>query len=442
MDGRSRIATIRVGNDVEDPTPTVKFNLEDHLGTSSVMVNTGGDLINREEYYPFGETSFGAFAKKRYRYVGKEKDNESGLYYYGARYYAAWVGRFVSVDPLASKYPQLTPYNYAANDPIGDLDIDGMQNTKTAEGGGSGGGSAKQVPDQGGLPTFELPAVEIVGVASETLPWYLGENKYGGKPVLTLGLGTLPTTTPMNYDKTSWTNPSEKLAVFITNAGIGLWNTLATGWNEAIEGKTSSQSLMEAHSSISHALGHATWEDVKNVSTDVRTYENVAGLLVAAWLAKRVTSTGVGKRVFGEAVEGGMVKGKYSGRTFDPAKAGGAVASLDWAKASINSRGITEIRTHLARLDPSDANQVMLTRLDEIALGKLKATDWDKRFYTHELQELNRTRAAGFSDLHKLSYDEWNNLHSATLEDFMLHDDMIYQGQKVSTLYHPSVGQP
>ncbi|MEZ4791646.1 MAG: RHS repeat-associated core domain-containing protein, partial [Flavobacteriales bacterium] len=129
MDGRSRIATVRVGTDVEDSTPAVKYNLEDHLGTSSVMVDNSGNLVNREEYYPFGDTCFGAFAKKRYRYVGKEKDNESGLYYYGARYYSSWTCRFVSVDPLASKYPQLTPYNYAGNKPIGDLDVDGMQGT-------------------------------------------------------------------------------------------------------------------------------------------------------------------------------------------------------------------------------------------------------------------------------------------------------------------------
>ena len=164
MDGRSRIATIRIGNDAEDPTPAVKFNLEDHLRTSSVVLDQYGGLINREEYYPFGDTCFGAFAKKRYRYVGREKDSESGLYYYGARYYSSWTCRFVSVDPLAPKYPQLTPYNYAANDPIGDLDIDGMQNTKTPEGGGSGGSSAKQVPDQGGLPTFELGEVEVIGI--------------------------------------------------------------------------------------------------------------------------------------------------------------------------------------------------------------------------------------------------------------------------------------
>jgi RHS repeat-associated protein len=137
MDARSRIATVRVGTDNDDSTPAVKYNVEDHLGTSSVTLASNGSMVNREEYYPFGETCFGAFAKKRYRYVGKEKDNETGLYYYGARYYAPWTCRFVSVDPLADRYAQLAPYNYAANNPIGDLDIDGMQATQTENSGGS-----------------------------------------------------------------------------------------------------------------------------------------------------------------------------------------------------------------------------------------------------------------------------------------------------------------
>ncbi|MDP3927863.1 MAG: RHS repeat-associated core domain-containing protein, partial [Bacteroidota bacterium] len=85
----------------------------------------------REEYYPFGETSFGSYGKKRYRFCGKEKDEESGLYYYGARSYSSWTCRFISVDPLAGKYAQLTPYNYAGNEPIGDKDIDGMQSQNT-----------------------------------------------------------------------------------------------------------------------------------------------------------------------------------------------------------------------------------------------------------------------------------------------------------------------
>ncbi|MCB0804055.1 MAG: hypothetical protein KDB74_13235 [Flavobacteriales bacterium] len=94
-------------------------------------MNTSGTVIDKEEFYPFGDSSLRTFTKKRYRYVGKEKDQESGLYYYGARYYAAWTCRFISVDPLAGKYKQLTPYNNAGNNPVNDYDIDGMQSATT-----------------------------------------------------------------------------------------------------------------------------------------------------------------------------------------------------------------------------------------------------------------------------------------------------------------------
>jgi RHS repeat-associated protein len=123
-------ATHRIGDALGDSTPAIKYNLSDHLGSSCVQLDTNGTTISLEEYYPFGETSFGSYAKKRYRFCGKEKDEESGLYYYGMRYYSAWSCRFVSVDPLAIKFPYLTPYQYASNDPIGATDLDGMESTK------------------------------------------------------------------------------------------------------------------------------------------------------------------------------------------------------------------------------------------------------------------------------------------------------------------------
>ncbi len=55
------------------------------------------------------------------------------MYYYGARYYAAWIGRFISIDPLAEKFPQLTPYNYAGNKPITHKDLEGLQGTGDKE---------------------------------------------------------------------------------------------------------------------------------------------------------------------------------------------------------------------------------------------------------------------------------------------------------------------
>jgi len=100
MDNQSRIALVRVGNPFdEDKTPTIKFHLGDHLGSSNVVIDMSGALANREEFTPYGETSFGSFARKRYRFTGKERDEESGLYYHGARYYAPWLARWVSCDP-------------------------------------------------------------------------------------------------------------------------------------------------------------------------------------------------------------------------------------------------------------------------------------------------------------------------------------------------------
>ena len=88
-----------------------------------------------KEYHPFDTTGYPSgktkteVSLKRYKYVGKERDEATGLYYYGARYYAAWLARFVSIDPLQFDYPQLTPYNYAGNKPVTHIDIDGMQGT-------------------------------------------------------------------------------------------------------------------------------------------------------------------------------------------------------------------------------------------------------------------------------------------------------------------------
>ncbi|MBF2009493.1 MAG: VCBS repeat-containing protein [Chlorogloeopsis fritschii C42_A2020_084] len=100
MDNQSRIALVRVGNPFpDDTTPTVKYHLSDHLGSSNVVIDDSGGLVNREEYTPYGETSFGSFARKRYRFTGKERDEESGLNYHGARYYAPWLVRWTSCDP-------------------------------------------------------------------------------------------------------------------------------------------------------------------------------------------------------------------------------------------------------------------------------------------------------------------------------------------------------
>jgi RHS repeat-associated protein len=97
---------------------------------------------------PFGDSSLRTFTKKRYRYCGKEKDEESGLYYYGARYYMSWVGRFTSCDPLQGEYPNFSTYCYAYNNPINMNDPTGMEGEKASADNISTDGGGNELSQQ------------------------------------------------------------------------------------------------------------------------------------------------------------------------------------------------------------------------------------------------------------------------------------------------------
>ena len=131
-DGTKTIAQI----DDDGTTQTIRYQYDNHLGSASLELDETGDIISYEEYHPFGTTSYRSgrdvteVSLKRYKYVGKERDNETGLYYYGARYYGDWIARFISVDPLQHKYPHYTPYQYAGNKPVTFIDLDGMEEDK------------------------------------------------------------------------------------------------------------------------------------------------------------------------------------------------------------------------------------------------------------------------------------------------------------------------
>jgi RHS repeat-associated protein len=125
FDGSQRIAEARRGPALPgDATPSIKFHLGDHLGSSNVVVEAAGTIIGREEYTPYGETSLGGFARKRYRFNGNERDGESGLYDFGARYFAPWIARWTSCDP-AGIVDGANPYVYARDSPIRLRDPDG-----------------------------------------------------------------------------------------------------------------------------------------------------------------------------------------------------------------------------------------------------------------------------------------------------------------------------
>lgn len=110
MDEERRLAMldvqVRDGNGpVLAAVPVVRYSLADHLGSSSLVLDEAAALVSYEEYHPYGTTSLRAgssaaeVAAKRFRYAGKERDEETGFSYYGARMYIPWLAHWASVDP-------------------------------------------------------------------------------------------------------------------------------------------------------------------------------------------------------------------------------------------------------------------------------------------------------------------------------------------------------
>jgi RHS repeat-associated protein len=125
MDDQRRISQIDTrtqGND-DAPTQSRRFQLSNHLGSAILEVDEQANVISYEEYHPYGTSAYRAgrsateVSLKRYRYTGKERDEENGLYFHGARYYACWLGRWTAIDPKGIE-ESVNAYFYVTGNPI------------------------------------------------------------------------------------------------------------------------------------------------------------------------------------------------------------------------------------------------------------------------------------------------------------------------------------
>ncbi len=125
--GRSSVRALHWSQGTYDDQ--LRFSLCDHLGSSTLELNDEAGLLTREHYYPFGGTACWAgksalVAKnKTIRYSGKERE-ATGLYYYGYRYYAPWLQRWICPDPAGS-VDGLNVYQMVGNNPVGFYDWQG-----------------------------------------------------------------------------------------------------------------------------------------------------------------------------------------------------------------------------------------------------------------------------------------------------------------------------
>jgi RHS repeat-associated protein len=124
MDDKQRIAlvetrTFDATNELMPPQ-TIRYQLGNHLGSATLEIDELAQVITYEEYHPYGTTAYCAgrskaeVSLKRYRYTGKERDEETGFRYHSARYYVPWLGRWESCDPIAN----INLFIYCSNNPI------------------------------------------------------------------------------------------------------------------------------------------------------------------------------------------------------------------------------------------------------------------------------------------------------------------------------------
>jgi RHS repeat-associated protein len=112
----------------------VSYYFSDHLKTAAIETDASGNIKDESDFYPWGgELQFASSNDNHYKFTGKERDSESGLDYFGKRFYSNGLGRWTSADPkgIALRHllnPQkLNKYSYVLNTPTGAFDPDGME---------------------------------------------------------------------------------------------------------------------------------------------------------------------------------------------------------------------------------------------------------------------------------------------------------------------------
>ena len=113
------------------------FYHSDHLGSTSYITDSKGNITQYDAYLPYGELLVDEHSSSEdmpYKFNGKEMDAETGLYDYGARYLNPVTCLWYGVDPLAEKYKEIGSYVYCADNPINLFDPDGQKFIYNAQG--------------------------------------------------------------------------------------------------------------------------------------------------------------------------------------------------------------------------------------------------------------------------------------------------------------------
>jgi RHS repeat-associated protein len=103
------------------------YYIKDHLGSIRSTIGATGAPLSAQDYYAYGGIlNFSVAGDNRYKFTGKQRDDETNYDYFGARYYNSEFGGWLSVDPMADFHPGENPYLYCKSDPINLIDLFGL----------------------------------------------------------------------------------------------------------------------------------------------------------------------------------------------------------------------------------------------------------------------------------------------------------------------------
>ena len=210
------------------------FFIKDHLGSVRTVVSETGEVQQTNDYYPFGDlfnTARTAGSNgNRYRFTGKELGDETGLYDFSARYLQTSLGRFTTLDPMAEKYPGVSPYAYCKENPVNRVDSDGRIDWKL-----TGKGILVTISGIGGIVAGASVVAGSAGLMGGLGAFMITGGYFStgvGLSLFTIGLMTDPSEKNDEIMKTMPTDLSEiftkPLDIILENDNNQIENTMST----------------------------------------------------------------------------------------------------------------------------------------------------------------------------------------------------------------------
>lgn len=289
-EGAQKRAMAAKGN-FQDPDAYEKLQFyyhPDHLGSSSYITNLDGEVVQHIEYVPFGEVFFeerNNVWNTPYLFNAKEFDEETGLYYYGARYYDPRLSLWISVDPKAEEFANVSSYNYVLNNPIKHIDKEGEFPLLSNVIGGLVGAATEYgaqvigniVSD--GLNLNAFTNVDIADIAIAAGEGFLTSGgsvikRAATKVIVSVGSEILRNTIDVNVDTENGLSlkihETEEIAVNSV-VGIATSSMKTKGKSvQVVDTQTANQAVKKARNAA-HSKGHSfSAEQAKKVAKDTR----------------------------------------------------------------------------------------------------------------------------------------------------------------------------